>query len=206
MGTFGRSERKTFDADDLYWYALDVTRQKEYVAGYFLSRMGCATFIPTETKFRRKNRHAKAKIEVAYPALSGVVFAGFPAAPNWFRVMSISIINGVLSIPDAQGRVYPRRIDTASKEWINYRYRQADGYLTIERHRMPVRVKGETVEVERSVPLISVQGKGVIRSPSMLKNKASADRPLVVTAVGERARLLGAMLEAGNPQPKQEAA
>lgn len=187
--------KRRYDDDEFHWYALDVMRQKEYAAGHLLNKMGCMTFIPTETRFRKKNRYAKAKMEVAYASFSGVVFCGFPEAPRWFEVMSISLINGVLSIPDSEGRVYPRRIDTAGKEWINYRYRQMDGQLVIERHRMPVRIKGEMVEVERSVPLISVQGKGVIRSPAMLKTKASGDRPLVITAAGERAKILGAMLE-----------
>lgn len=187
---------RTFDADELHWYALDVARQKEYVAGYLLNKMGAMTFIPTETKFRKKTRHSKGKIEVAYAAFGGLVFAGFPAAPNWLRVRSIGLINGVLSIPDSKGRVYPRRIDTSSREWINYRARQTDGQLTIERHR----ITHNGQEVERSVPLISVQGKGVIRSPAMLKNKASADRPMVVRAAGERARMLSAMLAKANPQ------
>lgn len=188
--------RRGYDEDELHWYALDVVRQKEYVAGYLLNKMGAMTFIPTETKFRKKTRYSKSKMEVAYAAFSGVVFAGFPTAPNWLRVRSIGLVNGVLSIPDSQGRVYPRRIDTSSREWINYRSRQTDGQLTIERHL--VMHRGH--EVERSVPLISVQGKGVIRSPSMLKNKASADRPMVIRAAGERARMLSAMLAGESPQ------
>lgn len=183
--------RRAFDADEYHWYALDVVRQKEYVAGYLLNKMGCMTFIPTETKFRKKSRYTKGKIEVAYAAFPGVVFAGFPAYPNWLRVRSLGLVNGVLSLPDQHGRVYPRRIDTASKEWLMYRGRQTDGQLTVERHR--VTFKGQ--EVERSVPLIHVQGKGVIRSPAMLKNKASGDRPVVIEAQGDRARKLREILD-----------
>lgn len=199
--------RRQFDQDELHWYALDVVRQKEYVAGYLLNQMGAMTFIPTETRFRKKTRHTKGKIEVAYAAFAGTVFAGFPTAPNWIKVRSIGLVNGVLSIPDDQGRLYPRRIDTASRDWIRYRGQQMDGQLTVERHRMLARVKGVgVIEVEKSVPLISVQGKGVIRSPAMLKNKASSDRPMIIRAAGERAKMLGAMLEGRNPQPHQEAA
>ena len=72
-----------------------------------------------------------------------------------------------------------------------YRGRQTDGQLTVERHR--VTFKGQ--EVERSVPLIHVQGKGVIRSPAMLKNKASGDRPVVIEAQGDRARKLREILD-----------
>lgn len=199
--------RHQFDDDELHWYALDVVRQKEYVAGFLLNKMGAMTFIPTETRFRKKTRHTKGKIEVAYAAFAGTVFAGFPSAPNWLKVRSVGLVNGVLSIPDSDGRLCPRRIDTASWDWIRYRAQQTDGQLTIERHRMLTRVRGlGMIEMERSVPLISVQGKGVIRSPAMLRNKASSDRPMVIRAAGERARMLGAMLENRNSQAQQEAA
>jgi hypothetical protein len=183
--------KRIYEDDEYHWYALDVVRQKEYVAGYLLNKMGCVTFIPTETKYRKKSRYTKGKLEVAYAAFPGVVFAGFPTYPNWLRVRSLGLVNGVLSLPDSEGRVYPRRIDTASREWMMYRGMQTDGQLTIERHL--VRFRGQ--EVERSVPLIHVQGKGVIRSPAMLKNKASSNRPLVVKATGERARKLQGLLD-----------
>lgn len=183
--------KRTFDDDELHWYALDVVRQKEYVAGYLLNKtLGAMTFIPTETRFRKKTRHTKGKIEVAYSAFPGVVFAGFPSEPNWLRVRATNLVNGVLSIPNADGILRPRRIDTASKEWLLYRGSQTDGQLTLERHR--VLYKGQ--EVERTMPFVHVQGRGVIRSPAKLKVRAAANRPLVVRAAGERARLLGSML------------
>jgi hypothetical protein len=185
---------RTFDADELHWYALDVVRQKEYVAGHIFNRMGWMTFIPTETRFRRKNRYAKAQLEVAHPEFPGVVFVGFPQAPNWLRVMSLHLVNGVISVPDIEGRVYPRRIETGTKEWMDFRAFRTDGQLTIERHKVLVRVKGEEVEIERSVPFVQVQGRGVIRSTKNLKTKAGGDRPIVIRAAGERARLLGELL------------
>ena len=69
---------------DMHWYALDVVRQKEYLAGRILQRrLGCATFIPTETRWRKPNRFAKSKREVAFAALPGTIFAGFPGGPDW---------------------------------------------------------------------------------------------------------------------------
>lgn len=189
-----RKERKVFDADDFHWYALDVVRQKEYVAGFLLQRYGCVTFIPTRMAFQKKTRYAKGKIEVARPDLPGVVFCGFPSEPNWYKLMNMHLVNGVLSV---DGKA--RRIDTASKEWLDYRGRQLDGSLTIETQDMKYRGH----DVKRSVALVQVQGRGVIRSPLSLKAKAAIDRPIVITASGERARRLGALLM---PQPVRMAA
>jgi hypothetical protein len=179
--------RRTFDDDELHWYALDVVRQKEYVTGYILQRFGCVTFIPSETRFRKRSRYVKGKgkIEVAYPVMPGVVFCGFPGPPRWFHVMSMHLVNGVLSV-DGE----PRRIETANPAWIIYRGRQLDGHLVIERQRMLYR----GAEVERSASLVHLQGRGVIRSTHSISAQASADRPVVIRAVGERARQLGAIL------------
>jgi hypothetical protein len=185
--------KRIFDEDEYHWYALDVVRQKEYVAGYILDRMGCVTFIPTESRFRKKTRYNKGKMEVAYAAIPGTIFVGFPQAPNWFRVMALHVVNGVLSVDDK-----PRRIDTAGREWIRYRGYQADGRMTVERHKVMVRVDGEDVEVERSIPLISVQGRGVIRSSASLKTKAASNRPVVIKVAGERAKKLQGILDWSN--------
>jgi hypothetical protein len=179
--------RRKFQDDELHWYAIDVMRQKEFLAGYFFNKRGCMTFIPTMTKFQKRSRYAKGKVEVP-----GTVFVGFPEAPNWFQVMSMNLVNGVLSVPDSMGRVYPRRIDTASRDWINYRSTRLDGQMTLE--RQIIVYKGQ--EVEKTVQLVHVQGRGVIRSSTSLKAKASKDRPVVVRAAGERARMLGGLLGA----------
>jgi len=187
-----------FDADELHWYALDVVRQKEFVAGYLLQKRGHMTFIPTETRYRKRNRYAKGgKLEVAYAGLPGTIFVGFDGPPNWFEIMSIHLINGVLSIDDQ-----PRRIDTSSRDWLDYRGRQLDGSLVLEKQM--IRFKGE--DVERSVALIHLQGRGVLRSPLSIKAKAASSRPIVITAAGERARTLGAILQNRNPQPLRQAA
>ena len=193
--------RRAFDNDELHWYAIDVVRQKEYVAGHIFNRKGWMTFIPTETRFRKKSRYCNSKLEVAHPEIPGVVFVGFPGAPDWFCLRNIHLVNGFLSIDDR-----PRRIDTAGKEWLTFRGYRADGRLTVERHKVMVKIGGEQVEIERSVPLISVQGRGVLRSSLDMKAKAASDRPIVIRAAGERARLLGDLLRGGNAQPDSVAA
>lgn len=182
--------KRVFEDDELYWYALDVVRQKEFLAGYIFNKQGWMTFIPTQTGFRKKNRYTKGTVEVVRPALPGMVFVGFPVLPPWLQVMSMNLVNGILSVPDSMGRVYPRRIDTASRQWVEYRGSQLDGQLTLE--RQIVLHRGQ--EVEKVVPLISVQGRGVVRSGMSLKAKAASDRPLVIRAAGERAKMIGGML------------
>ena len=200
----GLLDRKTFTGDELHWYAIDVVRQKEYLAGYQFQRRGCMTFIPTEMGFRKKNRYTKNKMEVARPGLPGTIFVGFPTDPNWYEVMNMNLVNGVLSLDDK-----PRRIDTASQEWVKYRAHQLDGSLAIERHKVKLRVDREEVEIEKSVALIRVQGRDVIRTHANLKAKANSHRPVVIRAAGERAKALGELLSAGknaSPQPVLAAA
>jgi len=192
--------RRSFDDDELHWYALDVIRQKEYVAGHIFNRMGCMTFIPTEMRFRKKNRYAKGKLEVAHAGIPGTIFVGFPEVPNWYRVMTMHLVNGVLSF-DRQ----PHRFDTASPEWMAYRAHQIDGEMTIERHKVFVKVGGVEVEVERSVTLIKVQGRGVIRSHTNLKARAASSRPVVIRPTGERARILASLMQAGQSEIPQAA-
>lgn len=156
-----------FEGDDLHWYALDVVRQKEYVAGHIFQRMGCQTFIPTETRYRKRNRYAKAKLEVAFAALPGVVFVGFPSHPHWFDVMNMNLVTGVLSITDQ-----PYRIDTSSREWKAYRATQLDGSMVVERIKQPIwdKVSRRHVDVERSAASIQVQGRGILRAPAAQKH------------------------------------
>jgi hypothetical protein len=200
-GLIDRTAAGDFFADELHWYAIDVLRQKEYLAGHLFQRRGCMTFIPTDMGFRKKNRYTKGKMEVARPALPGTIFVGFPGAPNWYEVMSMNLVNGVLSLDDA-----PRRIDTGSREWTLYRSRQLDGALTIERHKVALKVDGVEVEIERSVALIRVQGRDVIRTHANLKAKAAHNRPVVITAAGQRARTLGGILQNASPQLLRAAA
>lgn len=141
----------------MHWYALDVVRQKEYLAGRILQRrMGCATFIPTETRWRKPNRFAKSKREVAFAALPGTIFAGFPGGPDWLKLFDVPLVTGVLSIGDR-----PMRIRTDDKDWVRYRGSQLDGYLVVE--RVKGTYKGEAVW--RSQSGIHVQGRGVLRAP-----------------------------------------
>lgn len=150
--------------DDLHWYALDVVRQKEYVAGFIFQRMGCFSFIPTETRWRKRNRYTKSKAEVAFAALPGVIFVGFPGPPNWFQVMSMHLVTGVLSTEDR-----PHRLHTDTQEWMAYRATQLDGYLVLS--RVKARYRGE--DIDRSVQSIFVQGRGILRAPKEQKHMRS---------------------------------
>lgn len=153
--------RHKFEDDEAHWYAIDVMRQKEYAAGLVFQRMGCATFIPTETRYRKRNRYTKSKVEVAFAALPGVIFVGFPTYPDWYRVKTMHLVTGVLSLNDQ-----PHRLDTSSKEWVGYRSTQLDGYLVVERTKKLSR--GE--EVGWSQKAIHVQGRGILRAPKSQKH------------------------------------
>ena len=151
-------------AGELDWYALEVVRQKEYVAGFLLKRqLGCETFIPTETRWRRRNRYARGKSEIAYAAIPGVIFAGFPGPPAWFHLMRLPYITGVLSIGER-----PATVD--GKQLSAYRETQLDGHLVIER----VSVSYRGGKVERSQRSIFVEGRGILRAPREQRHMRSS--------------------------------
>jgi transcription antitermination factor NusG len=162
--------RRQFRDDERHWYALDVVRQKEYVAGHIFNRLGWETFIPTTTRYRKRNRYAKAKVEVAYAALPGVVFVGFPEAPDWYRVMGMHLVNGVLSVDDR-----PRRIDVNDREWLAYRDSQNDGHLVIEKVKQNRYVKAlqARTDVDVSTSSIHVEGRGILRAPEVQRHMKS---------------------------------
>lgn len=120
------------------WYVLVVPAQKEYVAAYLLEKVGAHVYVPTETRWRRKNRYARTKVEFAFPVAPRYVFAGFAGPVPWHRVFSVSLVKAVIAI----GGV-PRVIDDAAM--ARFRARIPNGRLTIE--TVEVRVKGgRTIE------------------------------------------------------------
>lgn len=145
------------------WYALDVVRQKEYLAGYFINQMGFRTLIPTETRWRKKSRYTKGKVEVPFAAVPGVIFVALPASPPWLRILELSLVTGVLSVGDM-----PMPLDVG--ELMRYMAGQLDGHLVVE--RVKVRGKGG-VPVDGSRRSIFVQGRGVLRAPAEQRHMRS---------------------------------
>lgn len=81
----------------LDWFVLLVPPQKEYQACNALRLRGIDAFVPVETRWRRKNRYRKAKVEVEYPLLRRYVLVGFyPDERPWGRVLDLPLVNGVI--------------------------------------------------------------------------------------------------------------
>jgi transcription antitermination factor NusG len=139
--------------DELSWYALEVVRQKEYVAGFILKRQfAVATFIPTQTRWRYRNRHSRVKSELAFAAIPGVIFVGFADPPAWYYIMRMPLVTGVLSMGGRPARIDRRELDA-------YRASQLDGRLVLER---PSPANDEAGRGRRS---IFVEGRGLLRAP-----------------------------------------
>ncbi len=176
-------------SEELQWYALEVMRQKEYVAGFLLKRgSACEIFIPTETRWRRRSRYARAKTEFAYAAIPGVIFAGFAGPPAWYHLMRLPHITGVLSIGER-----PATIN--AKELAAYRATQLDGHLVIER----VRVRYRGGDVERSRRSIFVEGRGILRAPEEQRHMRSRKE----FAMGEEVRVADGPFRDNNVRVKQ---
>lgn len=93
-------------AGGLYWYALYVRPQKEFVAQIILERYGVTTYVPVRRDWRRRNKYTKEKRLTSYPLAPRYVFAGFPPGiPLWFDLFNLPLISGVVGIDDVPMRL-----------------------------------------------------------------------------------------------------
>ena len=94
----------------LNWYALIARPGREYVAALIMERhWGCKTYVPTETRWRRRNRYCKAKEQFAFAVAPRYVLAGFSGAPHWLFVLDEPAISDVIRL-DGQ----PKRLDRST--------------------------------------------------------------------------------------------
>jgi len=92
-----RTRRRRPDRS-LEWYAFTTPPQKEGVATKVLDAIGCKTCVPTEIKYRRKNRYAKSRKAVAYPMMQRYVFVGFDGPVPWRQIHDLPCISRVISV------------------------------------------------------------------------------------------------------------
>lgn len=162
--------------DEAQWYALRVLPQKEFLVAYLLRKQGVRTFVPTETRFRRRTRYVRSKTEFAHPVIPGCVFAGFDGSPAWFNVLKNRAIIG----PEGMDG-HPWRLQIEGRDGLfSFLASTIDGCLVIEGGQR----------------LIHVQGRGMVRSPTTQvrtispRKRRDPDAPIAVEATGRRARLL----------------
>lgn len=86
------------DPENLDWYAVTTAPQKEHVAAYFLRQYGLRTYVPTETRWRRHNRHSRQKSEIAFPVTPRYVFVGVAGEPAWWEIMQVPHVTAVVGI------------------------------------------------------------------------------------------------------------
>ena len=96
--------------DPRHWYALIARPGREYVAALALEcHWGCKTYVPTETRWRRRNRYCKAKEQFAFAVAPRYVLAAFPSQPHWLFVLNEPSITDVIRL-DGQ----PKRLDRST--------------------------------------------------------------------------------------------
>lgn len=95
-----RAERKSgllARAPGLDWYALVVPPQREVLTQEILDRLGFATFVPVERRWRRRNKFAKAKELIAYALAPRYVFLGLePGDTPWWDLGQVHLVTGVV--------------------------------------------------------------------------------------------------------------
>lgn len=82
----------------LQWFILRTAPREEMRATLLLERKGHAVLNPRECVFRRKNRYYKPKVHVLRPLANGYLFGGFMVQPNWFDVLAIASLIGVVGL------------------------------------------------------------------------------------------------------------
>ena len=184
----GRIDLKvvTQPSDERHWYALRVRPQAEYTAAYMLEQRGAWCRVPTETHYRRRTHYVREKAEFAKPEVSSLIFAGFNGEPAWYWLLRNQLIIGVESM---NGQ--PMRLDFG--KLVEYFARTIDGRL----------VYGD------DGPRILVQGRGLVRPPTMQRRTVTARKPKpanpMVEPKGRRAAFL-AKFALDVPQPVRAAA
>jgi len=144
------------------WYALKVTRQREFFAEQILKVEGFTVFIPIEHGLRYANRrHAKRRLLLARPAFPGHIFVGLNPGENMGRLNDFRFIQGFVSI-DGQG---PTRFTHRDMHTIATLFHQRPIPFVRTAKAKRSRGQGETAEIvsgpyaERRVRIVRAQGK-----------------------------------------------
>lgn len=80
------AKRKSEEAAELTWFALQVAPQKEFTLQKILKRHGYHTFVPVEHRWRRWNKFTKQKTRRSFPMMPRYVMVGFPFHDSDFHV------------------------------------------------------------------------------------------------------------------------
>lgn len=91
------------------WFPLAVWSGKETLARLMLEDAGLVTFCPVEVRWRNTNKYDKArraKRQIGYPVIPGLVFVGIRKPYPWHVVMAPHVVSYVVS----DNPVAPKRI------------------------------------------------------------------------------------------------
>jgi transcription antitermination factor NusG len=149
-----RNERLLEECGELHWYCLRIAPQKEFVAQEILKRRGLVTFVPSEHRWRRKNKYTKMKELRRYPLMVRYLFIGFtPGVPLWFNLFSIPIIQSVVGVNGV-----PWQFDTIAVRRLIEQYHDGLVRPTQEKHMRTNREFG----VGDSVRIVEGPFEGIV--------------------------------------------
>ena len=83
----------------LHWYAVRVKHRAETAVAADLDARGFVAVVPMLRQWRRANRYAKRKVEIATPLVTGYVLLGFDPSVGqlpWGRVFELSMVVAVV--------------------------------------------------------------------------------------------------------------
>lgn len=95
-----KSAREKMNHPEMVWYVVFVIAGREYIVQKVLKHWGAQVYLPLCTKWRRVNRFKREKERIAYPAIAGSMFVGFPNDNvDWFGMFTeVQSVYGVLGV------------------------------------------------------------------------------------------------------------
>ena len=102
------------------WYAVRTAPQREFVSQTILRRRGFMTFVPIETKLRRKTRYCKVRIPKDFPMVPGYLFVhDIDNQFRWRDLFSVHTIQSVVGFDGKPALIPDAKIQELAKLSVN---------------------------------------------------------------------------------------
>jgi transcription antitermination factor NusG len=108
------------------WFVLNTRASSEFKAAEKVQDLGYETFVPTEGRYRRRSRYARAKELVQYPLLPSYLLIASNDNVRWFDVLSLDPVLGVISSGDRPATVRPSVVNELKQRHVKHEFNAPD--------------------------------------------------------------------------------
>jgi transcription antitermination factor NusG len=132
----------------LDWYALAIAPHRDFEVWRAIDKAGITVYCPLRTNLVKPHRHARTKIERAFPLLEGYLFVGFPEGEtDWPAVLGVKYVKGRIGINDRPSQIRPAQMERLLVRQAKGIYRGNGALRGMMREESHVRV-GDMVSVD----------------------------------------------------------